>query len=324
MIILCFGNVGGGNANIRSAFISVFERGSAGQRQVAKHGKSGITARDRPAGDENWCGSGIPCFDSVALITGNFPAVDVDLIVVITGDMDGGTAAIANTVLHLSAVHIEHRLTTHRGAAQLDDALVECGVKYAAADLAAVQVQGRRTVAAVRVYFNGSPHVVGGRNYPAAFTVADVQRGIARHLDHDESAAELLSVQAEIECLAVRDRERTARRCVVAQIHIGGVGASIIRNLVCSVPRRPCDFFACLRMVADVCMRLAADGVAMLRRAGADAHQAHRRAQAQRRAQQSFPKSHDRISSPRLIRPSGPRRLWCGSAPQCFLSARRT
>ena len=55
-----------------------------------------------------------------------------------------------------------------------------------------------------------------------------------------------------------------------------------------------------------------------------DGQQLHAQTQAQRRAQQSFPNPHDHISSPRLIQPSGPRRLWCGPAPQCFLPARRT
>ena len=134
---------------------------------------------------------------------------------VITGDIDGGTAVIDVKVLYLSTVHIEHCLTAHIGAAQLDDALVEYGVTYAAADLAAVQVQGRRLVAAWG-YFNGSVCGFGGRNYPAALAVADVQRGIALHLNHGGTAAKRLSVQAEVD--STSDGDALAYRDICAQI----------------------------------------------------------------------------------------------------------
>ena len=97
-------------------------------------------------------------------------------------------------------------------------------------------------------------------NYPAALAVADVQRGAALHLDPGGIAAELFSFRQRLECLAVRDRECTAQRCVVVQIHTGGVGAISIRNLARSVPRRPSDIFARPCMVSDILMARAADG----------------------------------------------------------------
>ena len=107
-------------------------------------------------------------------------------------------------------------------------------------------------------------------------------------------ACQAVSIQTEIERAACFYYKAIVSCRITCQIDIGGLGIRIVCNLVCSIPRGPCDSFARPRMVADILMVRAANGVIrMLRRAGADAHQAHRRAQAQRRAQQSFPKSHD-------------------------------
>ncbi len=86
-----------------------------------------------------------------------------------------------------------------------------------------------------RLYIDGVTRC--NRYLATAYTIADVQRGIARYRDYGGSAAQRFTVQAEVKCIATRHGECTAQLRAVGQIYIGDVVG--ICNIARAVPCRP-------------------------------------------------------------------------------------
>ena len=76
-------------------------------------------------------------------------------------------------------------------------------------------------------------------------------------------ACQAVSIQTEIERAACFYYKVIVSCRITRQINIGGLGIRIVCNLVCSIPRGPCDSFTRACVVANIGMRCTADGVAV-------------------------------------------------------------
>ena len=76
-------------------------------------------------------------------------------------------------------------------------------------------------------------------------------------------AFQFSSIQTEIERVACFYIKVIVSCCITRQIDIGSLGIRIVCNLVCSIPRGPCDSVTRARVVTNIGMRCTADGVAV-------------------------------------------------------------
>ena len=71
-----------------------------------------------------------------------------------------------------------------------------------------------------------------------------------------------MTIQTEIERVACFYFKARFSCRILLQIDIGGI-VSIVCDLVCSIPRGPCDSFTRACVVANIGMRCTTDGVAV-------------------------------------------------------------
>ena len=76
-------------------------------------------------------------------------------------------------------------------------------------------------------------------------------------------ACHTMTVQTEIERVALLYNKGNVSCHIARQIDIGGLAIRIIWNWICTIPRRPCDICTRACVVADIGMRCTADGVAV-------------------------------------------------------------
>ena len=79
-------------------------------------------------------------------------------------------------------------------------------------------------------------------------------------------ACQAVSIQTEIERAACFYYKVIVSCRITRQIDIGGISIRIVCNLVCSIPRGPCDSVTRARVVADISMRRTTDRVVVVPR----------------------------------------------------------
>ena len=130
---------------------------------------------------------------------------------------------------------------------------------------------------------------------PTRLAVAEHQ--FAPLFDHNSTAkgtilagfCNAMAIEAEVEGMALGNCECTRYLHITGQIDVGGFCFGIVGNLTCAIPSCPGNIPTGAGVVADVGMRLAADGVAVrvrhFRRGGGD-HHAEQGTQAQGQGQE--------------------------------------
>ena len=106
-----------------------------------------------------------------------------------------------------------------------------------------------------------------------------------------------MSIQTEVKSFARLYLKSIVSCHITRQIDIGSISIRIICNLICSIPLCPCDIFTYTLVVANICMRCSADGVAAVLRPIQHRHAAklHLHGESGRIFSQSIPLLQNRI-----------------------------